>query len=93
MIKELLNLNQKSKKKVETSKVLLIALYSSAGIIICVAILLAFIKSIVSPLEICATGLFSLSSIATGFYYWKAKAENMHKYKQDDRIEMNHEDK
>lgn len=26
------------------------------------------------------TGVFSLSSIAVGFYYWKAKNENLNKY-------------
>lgn len=26
-------------------------------------------------------GSFALASVATGFYYWKAKNENLHKYK------------
>jgi hypothetical protein len=33
-------------------------------------------------------GGFALTAISVGFYYWKAKAENLHKYKQDDKIHM-----
>lgn len=86
MKNELPNSKQKS-KKLETSKVILITLASSLGIMIPVVVILAFM-GVTSPLDITMTGMFSLSSIAVGFYYWKAKAENMHKYKQDDRITM-----
>jgi hypothetical protein len=54
---------------------------------IIVATILAFL-GLSSPYEIAMTGVFSLATIAVGFYYWKAKAENMHKYKQDDKINM-----
>lgn len=86
MINVLTSLKQK-KRKHETSKVILIALYSSVGIMIPIVVILAFM-GVSSPLEITLTGLFSLSSIATGFYYWKAKAENMHKYHLDNHITM-----
>lgn len=33
-----------------------------------------------SPLTAFITGVFSLASIAFGFYYWKAKNENIRKY-------------
>lgn len=46
------------------------------------------------PLTRMIEGTFALSSIAVGFYYWKAKCENMHKFKQDDKINMggNHDE-
>ena len=69
----------------EAGKMILIALYSSVGLLIPVVVVLSFM-GVSSPLEITMTGLFSLCSIATGFYYWKAKCENLHKYKQDDKI-------
>jgi len=77
---------KKSNKK-DTSKLILITLYSSVGILLPVVVILAFL-GVSSPLEISITGLFALCTIATGFYYWKAKAENMHKYHRDDGIHM-----
>lgn len=50
-------------------------------------IVLTFVVVIISiflgmgePLVVFITGLFSLATIAFGFYYWKAKAENINKY-------------
>ena len=40
-----------------------------------------------SPLVALITGVFSLASVAFGFYFWKAKNENIRKYakiSQDD---------
>lgn len=83
MIKGLLN----SKKKIEMSKLILYALFMLILVMIFVSIILAFC-GIATAYEIAMTGVFSLATIAVGFYYWKAKAENMHKYKQDDKINM-----
>lgn len=83
MIKEFLN----SKKKIEMSKLILYVLFLIIIAMIIIATILAFMGSSTSY-EIAMTGVFSLASIAVGFYYWKAKAENMHKYKQDDKITM-----
>ena len=33
-----------------------------------------------SPLTAFITGVFSLASLAFGFYYWKARSENIRKY-------------
>lgn len=90
MRKESKNLNQK-KRKVETSKLILITLASSLGILIPVVVILAFI-GVSSPLDITMTGMFTLTTTAVGFYYWKAKCENMHKYHRDDGITMNGEE-
>ena len=84
------NSNQR-KRKIETSKLILIALLSSVGLLIPVVVVLAFM-GVSSPLEITMTGLFSLATVAVGFYYWKAKCENLHKYKQDDKITMKGEE-
>lgn len=84
------NLSQK-KRKIETSKLILITLASSLGILIPVVVVLAFM-GVSSPLDITMTGMFTLTTTAVGFYYWKAKCENMHKYHRDDGITMNGED-
>lgn len=83
MIKGFLNL----KRKIEMSKLILYALFLIIILMIIVATILAFL-GLATPYEIAMTGVFSLATISVGFYYWKAKAENMHKYKQDDRITM-----
>lgn len=82
----LTNSNQR-KRKIETSKMILITLASSLGILIPVVVVLAFM-GVSSPLDITMTGMFSLTTVAVGFYYWKAKCENMHKYHRDDGITM-----
>ena len=33
-----------------------------------------------SPLEALIAGVFSLASLAFGFYFWKARSENIRKY-------------
>lgn len=40
----------------------------------------ALIKGYDQALIALITGVFSLASIAVGFYYWKAKNENLNKY-------------
>lgn len=84
------NLNKK-RKKIETSKLILMTLASSLGILIPVVVVLAFM-GVSSPLDITMTGMFTLTTTAVGFYYWKAKAENMHKYHRDDGITMGEKD-
>ena len=45
-------------------------------VLVCVAVFKGLIDGLVAWLS----GLFGLASIAFGFYYWKAKNENLHKY-------------
>lgn len=78
---------QNSKKKIEMSKLILYALFVIMIPMIIISAVLAFLGYPTSY-DIAMTGFFGLVSIAEGFYYWKAKAENMHKYKQDDKITM-----
>ncbi len=84
------NLREK-RKKIETSKLILITLASSLGILIPVVLVLAFI-GVSSQLDMTMTGMFTLTTTAVGFYYWKAKCENMHKYHRDDGITMGDKD-
>lgn len=41
---------------------------------------IALFKGFEQALIALITGVFSLASIAVGFYYWKAKNENLNKY-------------
>jgi hypothetical protein len=79
--------SQNLKKKIEMSKLILYALFLLIIVMIVVSMVLAFL-GMATSYEIAMTGVFSLATIAVGFYYWKAKAENMHIYKQDDKIVM-----
>lgn len=42
-----------------------------------------------SPLMYLIPGVFGLASVAHGFYFWKAKAENLRKFGQADKVSMN----
>lgn len=66
-------------KNIEFSKRLLLFVQ---GLIIALFILttVATFKGLVDALVSLITGVFSLASIAFGFYFWKAKAENIRKY-------------
>ena len=61
-------------------------LLSGLAIITICSVVYAFILHDSSPLVTLIDGVCKLSTIAVGFYFWKAKAENLHKYKQDDKI-------
>lgn len=77
-------------KKVEMSKVILLILLVYITLLTPFAIYLAILGTI-EPLVRCIEGAFALTTISVGFYYWKAKAENLHKYHQDNKITMNGE--
>lgn len=84
---------KRRKRKTETSKLLLRVLLSGAGGVTLCTLVYTFITSDSAPLVALIERLFALTSIAVGFYYWKAKNENLHKYKQDHKIgEIDYED-
>lgn len=69
----------KNLKNLEWSKKLL--LFTEALIIaVFVLTTVATFKGLVDALVALITGVFSLASISFGFYYWKAKNENIRKY-------------
>lgn len=69
----------KNLKNVEWSKRLLIfieCLIIAVFVLVCVSVFMGDS----SPLVALITGVFSLASLSFGFYYWKAKNENIRKY-------------
>lgn len=69
----------KSLKNAEWSKKLLVfieLLIIATFVLVCIAVF----KGDASALVALITGVFSLASLAFGFYYWKAKNENIKKY-------------
>lgn len=61
-----------SKKLLVFIEFLIIALF--------VLVTIATFKGLVDALVAMVTGVFSLASFAFGFYFWKAKNENIRKY-------------
>ena len=55
-----------------------------------ILVMIATIQGDASALVALITGVFSLASLAFGFYYWKAKNENIRKYaKEIDKKDIN----
>lgn len=73
--------------KQDTSKLILRMLSIYIGMLTPFVLVIALL-GYYEPLTRMIEGTFALTSIAVGFYYWKAKCENMHKFKQDDKINM-----
>ena len=71
MLKNLKNI-EFSKKLLIFVQLLIIALF----ILTAVATFMGLVDALVALI----TGVFSLASIAFGFYFWKAKNENIRKY-------------
>lgn len=83
----------KKKRSEETSKILLKVLLVMCGVVSVSTLVYTFIAHDSMPLVTLIERLFALASIAVGFYYWKAKNENLHKYKQDHKIgDIDYED-
>lgn len=80
-------MRRRSKKKVETSKLLLIVSDVMAAVVLISAIVAVFILRDPTPLEYLIPAVFALASASHGFYYWKAKAENLNKWGQGSKIE------
>lgn len=79
---------RRRKKKMETSKkILLFCDVMTAGSVIATLTAL-FMQIEVSGIAPVIESVVGLAAAAHGFYYWKAKAENMHKYGKDDNIDM-----
>ena len=90
MQKELTSLKKRTKMSISTSKVILVIILLYIALLTPPVLYIA-LKGNTSPLECMIQGTFALSTISVGFYYWKAKAENLHKYNQDEKITMNGE--
>lgn len=66
----------KKKKKVEFSKVILTVVTFAAAVIVISSFVIMWRTGDTSPLAYIIPGIFAELSAATGFYFWKAKAEN-----------------
>lgn len=72
------------KKKMEFSKKILIVVSIATALIVIASFVLMWRMMDLSPLSYIITGIFAELASATGFYYWKAKNENMIKLTKDD---------
>ena len=78
----------KRKKKIETSKILLIVSDVITGICTVAAIVAVFVIKDTTPLVYLIPATYGLSATSHGFYYWKAKAENLQKFGRLDAVTM-----
>lgn len=69
----------KNLKNAEWSKKLLVFI-EVLIIVVFILVMIATLKGDASALVALITGVFSLASLSFGFYYWKAKNENIRKY-------------
>ncbi len=67
----------KKRKKAETSKVILAALLSIAALVVAFACALMWRTNDTAPLAYVIPGVMGPAATAIGFYYWKARAENV----------------
>lgn len=72
------------KKKMEFSKKILIVVSIATVLIVIASFVLMWRTMDLSPLSYIITGIFAELASATGFYYWKAKNENLIKLTKDD---------
>lgn len=72
---------KKRKKKPEFSKIILASISTATGLVVVASFVLMFLTRDTSPLAYIIGGCFTELASATGFYYWKAKNENMIKIK------------
>lgn len=82
----------RKRKKVETSKLLLIVSDVMAAVVLVSTIVAVFITGDTTPLGVLIPAVFALASASHGFYYWKAKAENLNKWGHGDKITQGEED-
>ena len=76
----------KNVKRWEYSKRLLVLTWFLIFILLPVSIWASVYIGDISPIREYVVGAFGLATIAHGFYYWKAKNENLHKYGRDEEI-------
>ena len=75
----------KKKGKMETSKLLTFFILGNTEVVIIASFIAVFITKDTSALGYLIPGQFGV----TGFYFWKAKNENLQKYGRQDAIDGN----
>ena len=69
----------KNLKNAEWSKKILIVAFLLT-LFTAIIVIIATCLGLEQPLTVFVTGIFGVNTIAVGFYYWKAKAENLNKF-------------
>lgn len=72
-------------KKQTTKKLLLITMLLVLVVTVC-TLIEAIILQDATPLVTLVEKSFEFAMVVAGFYLWKAKNENLHKYKMDSKI-------
>lgn len=83
---------KKNKRKIETSKILLIVSDAMAAAVLIGTVVAVFVLQDATPLAYLIPAVFGLAATSHGFYYWKAKAENLNKWGQGDKVTMKEEE-
>ena len=83
---------KKNKRKIETSKILLIVSDVMAAAVLIGTVVAVFVLQDATPLAYLIPAVFGLAATSHGFYYWKAKAENLNKWGQGDKVTMEEEE-
>lgn len=84
-------MRRRKKKKIETSKILLIVSDVMAAAVLIGTVVAVFVLQDATPLAYLIPAVFGLAATSHGFYYWKAKAENLNKWGQGDKVTMKEE--
>lgn len=82
----------KCRRKFETSKVFVYLILGAVAVVVGLAFRLMARTGDLSALGEIIIGIFGLASVATGFYFNKAKAENKIKLKKENGIPLSEED-
>ncbi len=83
---------KKNKRKIETSKILLLVSDVMATAVLIGTVVAVFVLQDATPLAYLIPAVFGLAATSHGFYYWKAKAENLNKWGQGDKVTMKEEE-
>lgn len=83
---------KKNKRKIETSKILLLVSDVMATAVLIGTVIAVFVLQDATPLAYLIPAVFGLAATSHGFYYWKAKAENLNKWGQGDKVTMKEEE-
>lgn len=80
---------KKKARKMETSKLLAFLVLGNTELIIIASFIAVFITKDTSALGYLIPGQFGVTATVVGFYFWKAKNENLQKYGRQDMIDGN----
>ena len=81
-------MKKQKRNRIETSKKLMLSVVLITWVVVIVSIVAVFVEHDTGPLELLIPSVFGLCGTVAAFYTWKAKAENMAKYGQSNRISM-----